>query len=460
MKTNKKILLMLIFTCIAGLILTACGNDSGIDESENSNIKKTTIRFGILNDAGEHAAARMIVDSYLETKNDVEIRIERIPPEYNSAMLGYITSNTMPDVMYTNGEIHHAYSSQNIFEPLRPWIEEKSDINLEDFYETMLKSTHKDNSDDEIYFIPRDYNKIVVFYNLDMFDAAGVNYPNEGWTWEEFLEISRQLREKMDDNYDINMNINSDSYPIDGDLHWAPVYTSILYSMGGGIIEIDENSDNYGQPILNSSDSYNAMKHIREIIEKRYSTNPSEDQTDLFLYKRAAMSFGSRPKMISVVSQGMRFNIVSFPKIGDTPYIGAGCSGYAMPVKSQNKELAWDFIKYIVSPDGQEIFGDTGNGVPILKSLAENGRWRDYGEKLGLNLNHDAFVNYPERDLLATVFTMHNPEKFTDIKNNSTWVMTSLGTPGFGEHGGVSDEEKLTSLLDYYNQKIYEVINK
>ncbi|MCD8286067.1 MAG: hypothetical protein LUD50_02425, partial [Clostridia bacterium] len=81
--------------------------------------------------------------------------------------------------------------------------------------------------------------------------------------------------------------------------------------------------------------------------------------------------------------------------------IGAGCSGYGIlnvhadetqevdGVTKTVKDLCWDFIKFVISEEGQETTGAVGFTQPILKSLEENGAWRT---AISANLNHSAWV--------------------------------------------------------------------
>ena len=113
---------------------------------------------------------------------------------------------------------------------------------------------------------------------------------------------------------------------------------------------------------------------------------------------------------------------ISFP-VKD---IAAGNSGYAISniwdgkgmtvngvYKSYN-DLSWDFIKYIISEEGQEVAGETGLNIPVLKKLYSeetNGgktpAWRKV-ESLG-NMSHDAWVAGGE--LRQDTFNIYIPKK-------------------------------------------------
>ena len=47
--------------------------------------------------------------------------------------------------------------------------------------------------DGELYFLPKDYSTLAVYYNKTLFDEAGVEYPQDGWTWDDFLSAATTL---------------------------------------------------------------------------------------------------------------------------------------------------------------------------------------------------------------------------------------------------------------------------
>src|SRR5438067_6611561 len=46
------------------------------------------------------------------------------------------------------------------------------------------------------YGLPKDNALRVMFLNLDLFDKAGVKYPADTWTWDDFLEAAKKLTDR------------------------------------------------------------------------------------------------------------------------------------------------------------------------------------------------------------------------------------------------------------------------
>ena len=81
-----------------------------------------------------------------------------------------------------------------------------------------------------------------------------------------------------------------------------------------------------------------------------------------------------------------------------------GCTGYAISKQcpEEKRELAWDFLKFVMTEEGQTAFGESGAGVPVLKSMAQDPQaaFRQYLP----GKNHEAFIQFDERDLPMTEY--------------------------------------------------------
>ncbi|MFQ9480465.1 MAG: extracellular solute-binding protein [Oscillospiraceae bacterium] len=44
-----------------------------------------------------------------------------------------------------------------------------------------------------MYGVPKDKDTVCLVYNKEMFDQAGVAYPDENWTWDDLTEASQKI---------------------------------------------------------------------------------------------------------------------------------------------------------------------------------------------------------------------------------------------------------------------------
>jgi len=90
---------------------------------------------------------------------------------------------TLDSVEYT------ARAREGMFLPIEKYVTEDG-FDLKDAFGEGIKASYING---EIFGLPYTKGGFYVFYNKDMFDAAGVAYPTDDWTWAEFEEISKKL---------------------------------------------------------------------------------------------------------------------------------------------------------------------------------------------------------------------------------------------------------------------------
>ena len=148
---------------------------------------------------GGEAELRSITNAIARFNKDypnvkVEVSIDPITDgwgAYVTKVFGQFNSGSAADVYGTAIETFQAFASRGLFLPLDDYVKSHSDFS--DFAPSLLEqSSYKGN----IYFIPIGWNNIMINYNRDLFDKAGVAYPKQGWTWDEFRETAKALTVK------------------------------------------------------------------------------------------------------------------------------------------------------------------------------------------------------------------------------------------------------------------------
>ena len=86
-------------------------------------------------------------------------------------------------------------------------------IELENYYADIVNLYSYDGKH---YAIPKDIDTIGLWYNKTYFDEAGLDYPDESWTWETLREAAKKLTREDGSvyGYAINTSNNQDRTPI------------------------------------------------------------------------------------------------------------------------------------------------------------------------------------------------------------------------------------------------------
>lgn len=287
----------------------------------------------------------------------VEVSIDPIATgwgDYVTKVYSQFNSGNAQDVYGTAIETFQSFASRGLFIPLDDYV--KANAGFSDFAPSLFEqSSYKGN----IYYIPIGWSNIMINYNRDLFDKAGVAYPKEGWTWEEFREVAKKLTVK-----DSAGNVTQFGYEVPNQNFFVQPW---FFSNGTGVLNDDWTASNMLDPKVTES-----LQFLYDLIHvDGVSPIPGKDTMDnQFMAGQVAMI--SRGHWIVQNAKSAKLNMdVAIPptKVSDTTVIGFG--GYAVAKSSPNAELAKALITELTSVETQTEEGEGGGGVPGRKSAAE-----------------------------------------------------------------------------------------
>jgi multiple sugar transport system substrate-binding protein len=118
--------------------------------------------------------------------------------EYSTAPFdGYFTrlqtdfaAGNPPDVFELNYENFVTFASRDTLLPLEEHLQLDADGT---FYPAALEAFRYAGTQ---YGLPITFSTVVLFYNRDLFDAAGVEYPTDDWTWNDVLAAAEAIADE------------------------------------------------------------------------------------------------------------------------------------------------------------------------------------------------------------------------------------------------------------------------
>ena len=421
----------ILLAAVMCLGLTACTNP--FEEEPEEQDGKVVIEVGVLGSTTEQEIFRKYKNGFQEKYPNVVVQLEAIPGDYATGMNNYVQNSTFPDVVFAPGDQHAAYSSRGHFVDLRAYDEADDTFSFDDIYPELIETTHYDSTDEGIWIMPRDYNKVVTFVNKTMLALVpgenGQMYAGygsfealkEAWDLETFYEVCAAVTKKVAENAADPSSVPQEekvaglirgTVAVDARYNWYPAYEPILRHYGGSMISLDkagegEEPDYNAMLSVDSDETMQAYRSFYENLAKPgyVKQTLASSGAAAFPNSQAAMWFTTRPSWGEVNSANATFEVDFLPFPFD--YVGVGCTGYAITTlaetrvseyaetkegtneKMTNADYGWLFLKYIASEDGQNAIGETGMGVPSLMSMKDKGTWLEYGSA---DINHEAFV--------------------------------------------------------------------
>lgn len=169
-----------------GLIgLTGCGGGSSPTTADG----KTALTWAMwVGGTEDQKAWQKVADDVSTRLGDVKITLQGSTfQDYFTKMSTQLSSNTAPCLVAVQS-LRTAQLKDGML-PLDDLVT-KNGVDLSAFDSSMIKGLSADN---KLYALPYDVGPVMMFYNKDRFEAAGVPEPKAGWTADEFVAASEKL---------------------------------------------------------------------------------------------------------------------------------------------------------------------------------------------------------------------------------------------------------------------------
>lgn len=366
--------LSLIIVLIASIALSACGGGAAKGP--------VTISFMAWGAPEELAVWQQIVDDFQAANPNIKVSVEVSDwDSYWTKLKTLLAADTPPDVFAMDAPLYLDYQSRGQLLNLQPYID-KNPTMLDGFYPVTLQAY---KLPDGYYGMPRDFQTIVLFYNKDMFDKAGVAYPTDKWTYDDLRTAAKNLT--IDNNRDGTVEqwgMATDLW--DMELTWSEA----IWSWGGEVISTDYTKTLLGEPVARDAWQflYDMMFTDRSIPD----TNTSGQYgTDLFQAGIAAMTSIGHWAVPGYATVEFKWDVAPLPISPSGGRVtSVNSAGFVAAKASQHPDEAWEFIKYCLSEAGQTRLTELGLAIPVLKSVAESSVFLD--QKM-VDINQQVFLD-------------------------------------------------------------------
>jgi multiple sugar transport system substrate-binding protein len=193
MKKLRALLFSLISVFLLVAVVGCSSGDSSKEASGDGKDEKVEIRFTWWGDTKRHEVYNGIVDRFEEKYPNIKVKREFGGwPEYWEKLTTQIAGGNAPDVVSMHQFYVADYARRNALLELSDYVKEGT-INQDDFAESVVNSG---KVDDKLYMIAQGVTMSGLVYNKKLFDDLGVEYPKQGWTYDDFTAKVEELKSK------------------------------------------------------------------------------------------------------------------------------------------------------------------------------------------------------------------------------------------------------------------------
>ncbi len=311
--------------------------------------------------------------------------------EYWNTLNDEAPGGSLPDIFNMSQDHFGYFADNNAVLDLQPYFDADA-INTGVWSPGMVDPYRLDNF--HLYAGPVNWDTVVVFYNKDLLDAAGLPYPTAAWTWNDFEDYAARLT-------------TADTYGAAVYSGYQTGYANWIASTGIPPVVGAARR----QCTLRERRSLQALEFLRGLLDAGYMPRVStiggssaDDAFNFWLEGKVAMITGGSWKLPDALSRAQfGWDVAQLPRFPET---GGSRSlvhsvGYVASARTTQPALAANLIEFLVSDEGQRYFADAGGVAPANPSLQDE--WiASFGDT---DVNIQAFVDALDNSQGVTVFT-------------------------------------------------------
>ena len=351
MKNPSKRLLCLILTfalLLAGSALAAAE-------------QPVTIRFAWWGGDARHQATLEALEIFQKKHPNIKVDAEYQGYDgYHDKIFTQLASGTAPDLFQYNPQNLPDIINEGMLEPLGPYAESGA-LDLTNVPAASLSST---TIDGVTYAIPMSIQTFCIIYNKTLFDQAGVAYPADDWTWEDYDRIVLELKEKLPEGV----------YPSD-DMRVMDITTlSMVHQAGGAYLTLDGQlnfKDYIGAPLQKFQDYMKAglvppHDELVALTRDRFLMEGKMAMAPQFNAMAAGLQAGA--------TQGNVFALTTLPGSNTGDFLGnfaKGELGFCVNANSANKDAAVELLNAFVNDEDMGAVLRMVRGLPPSQKMQE-----------------------------------------------------------------------------------------
>lgn len=364
--------------CLALALLAAACSGGEAPAGEASDGVRTAEGSGEGSGSGEDATIDVTlfggpeeVAGYTRLAEDFEaanpgVRVALNPVASQDDLLANLTTSFAggqpPDVFLANYLRYGQFAAEGVLADVGPYLDDSAVIAEDDFAEPALDAFRFDG--EALTCMPQNISSLVVYYNVDLFEAAGLDAPAAGWGWQDLLDAATALTDPSNGQYGVGVEPSLQRL--------AP----LAWSAGG---ELTDDPERPTTLTLDDPGTRTALDWLLDLQLVHEVAPPDVEEQSLeaeerFIAGQLGMYLDSRrptPTLRTGIT-GFEWDVAPMPIApGGTPTTILHGDAYCMAADA-DPDLAWRFVEHAMTADGQTILAESGRTVPSRLDVARS----------------------------------------------------------------------------------------
>ena len=280
------------------------------------------------------------------------ITVEYVTPGQGTLISDLVASKQTPDLLIYGIGNYTQYRDLGILTDITPYIKELN-IDLSRFKPWVLENIKVDG---KLYSLPYAMNTNAIYYNLDLFDKFGVEYPKSGMYWEDIIELTKRLSRQEDGvQYKGFMYLNT---------YWLGYQLSLPFT------------DPAKQKSAINTDAWGRVFQLMKTIDTIPGNERGSPVADFYDKRILAMvgAYNLVPTLKQEKYATLRWDIAGYPSFKERPNIAPPVDIHQFTISNSTKypKEAMMVVDLLTSEEVQLISARrTGRASPLLSKQVE-----------------------------------------------------------------------------------------
>lgn len=298
------------------------------------------------------------VNQYVKQKFP-HVTLELIESQPGSTIQDLIAANDIPDIIWEGlTNLRGVLSDLDVPTDLTPLAKEHG-FDFGVYAPNLVESIKSYSTNGEIIYLPYNVLVFALHYNTDIFDKFGVDYPQDNLTWDDVIELGKRVTRK------------------DGDIQYIglrpPTNVNRLQSQLS-LSYVDDQTDKATVNTEGWKRLLETFKSIHLVQEQPGEFKSLGSSRNEFLSERTVAMLPEilqlqNTDMVAMESEGLRWDIATYPVFRDYPEIGTGVfsDGFVLPKGGKNQDIAFQIIAFLSTNADIQLAATKDGRITALK---------------------------------------------------------------------------------------------
>ena len=367
-KMTRREFLRLMGVTAAGAALASCA-PAGRQATARSTGEKVQLVYQDWRTDWFPEMAQRLLEEFHQSHPNIRVFYTPDPDNLEEKMPVDMVAGTAPDIVSGCCDFLPIWAQKNYLLDLQPYINADLDKNtVADWdpaqYQSFLTAEGKR------FGVPKYHGALALYYNKDLFDEYKVDYPDNGWTHDDYLEAMTKLTQDRDKDG------KTDLWGSMMDVSWERIQVHVN-GWGGNFVDPNDRH----RSLMGSAQAVAAQEWIRarmwdDRVMASFLNVQNLETRQAFIEQRLAMvEDGSWALKDILAGAPFRVGVAAFPSGPARRVTLATTDGFAIYAGSRHPEAAWELVKFLISKEYALAMAKANYLQPSLGSLVD--QWAD-----------------------------------------------------------------------------------